>query len=302
MSAQLFPSFTDWYTTGPLAPYVKTIKSHGNLLTLFEAAQPAGDMSDPAVPDLILYQDMLGGSRVRADMGGGRFAVQSRRGDFYLAAPNYANNVVVSSNHKIRCLSFPTSAWMSTLEAANDGSFSFDLEQLYKGPFTAPSIGTLMQRLWQLADDDDPPSRLLAQAAGCEILAEICRLAGTPFLAVRGGLASWAKRATVDLMHAQLAEDIGLDDLAAAVNLSPFHFSRMFKQSFGMPPRAYLVRLRIERACELLETTDLPVTYIANEVGYSSNQVLARAFVKQKYVTPSEYRRAVRDPRRARVS
>ena len=97
-------------------------------------------------------------------------------------------------------------------------------------------------------------------------------------------------------MRARLSEDISLDDLAVEANLSPFHFARMFKQSVGVPPRVYLTRLRVEKACELLEQTDLPITEIALEVGYSSSQVLARVFLKHMRMSPSDYRRTVRNP------
>jgi AraC family transcriptional regulator len=147
-----------------------------------------------------------------------------------------------------------------------------------------------------LCDEEGAPSRLLAQAAGCEILAELYRLGGAPFTPTKGGLAPWAQRRCLELIRARLSEDISLDELAAEAQLSPFHFARMFKQSVGVPPRVYLTRLRVERACELLEMTDLPVTEIAHEVGYSSNQVLARVFVKHRHMSPSDYRRAVRDP------
>jgi AraC family transcriptional regulator len=143
------------------------------------------------------------------------------------------------------------------------------------------------------------PSRLLAQAAGCEILAELCRLGGSPFAPAKGGLAPWAERRSLELMRARLSEDISLDELAAEARLSSFHFARMFKQSVGVPPRVYLTQLRVEKACELLEMTDLPVTEIAYEVGYSSNQVLARVFVKHRHMSPSDYRRAARDPVRS---
>jgi AraC family transcriptional regulator len=119
-----------------------------------------------------------------------------------------------------------------------------------------------------------------------------------PFSPAKGGLAPWTARRCIELMRARLSEDISLDELAAEARLSVFHFARMFKQSIGVPPRVYLMRLRVERACELLETTDLPVTMIAQEVGYSSNQVLARVFVKHRHMRPSDYRRAVRDPAR----
>jgi AraC family transcriptional regulator len=98
-------------------------------------------------------------------------------------------------------------------------------------------------------------------------------------------------------MRERLAEDITLDELAAEARLSSFHFSRMFKHSLGVPPRVYLTRLRMEKACQLLEQTDLPITQIAFEVGYSSNQVLARVFAAYRNRSPSDYRRATRDPR-----
>jgi AraC family transcriptional regulator len=127
-------------------------------------------------------------------------------------------------------------------------------------------------------------------------------LGGAPFAPARGGLAPWAERRSLELLRSRLSEDISLDELAAEVQLSTFHFARMFKQSVGVPPRIYLTRLRVEKACELLEQTDLPITAIALEVGYSSNQVLARGFLKHMHLSPSDYRRAVRDPVRPSIS
>jgi AraC family transcriptional regulator len=129
--------------------------------------------------------------------------------------------------------------------------------------------------------------------------AELCRLDEARFAPVRGGLAPWAERRTLELMRARLSEDIKVDELATEARLSLFHFARMFKQSVGMPPRVYLTRLRLEKACELLEMTDLSITEIAQEVGYSSNQVFARVFLKHRRMSPSDYRRAVRDPFRS---
>jgi AraC family transcriptional regulator len=296
MTAPAYSSFTQWYSEGHLASYVRSMKSAGGFLNMLEAAQPAGDMSDPAVPDLILYQDLLGGSRVSGDVGGGNFDVMSEKGGFFLAAPNFANKVMVDTGHQLRSLSFPIAQWQTVLDEAADGRFSFDRLAIYGGTFASPSIRSALQRLWGLCDEEGAPSRLLAQAAGCEILAELYRLSGAPFTPAKGGLATWAERRCLELMRARLSEDVSLDELAAEARLSPFHFARMFKHSVGVPPRVYLTRLRVERACELLEMTELPVTEIAHEVGYSSNQVLARVFVKHRHMSPSDYRRAVRDP------
>lgn len=298
MTAPAYSSFAEWYGNGRLAPYVRTMKSPGGVLHLVEAAQPAGDMSDPAVPDLVLYQDLLGGPRVSGDMGAGRFSVLSEKNGLFLSSPDFANTVVVDSGHRLLSVSFPVAQWQSVLDEGADERLSLKELQVCQGLFHSPAIQSSLRRLRALCEDEGAPSRLLARAAGCELLAELCRLGGAPFAPARGGLAPWAERRCLELIRARLAEDISLDELAAEARLSPFHFARMFKQSVGVPPRVYLTRLRIEKACELLEMTDLPVTQIALEVGYSSNQVLARVFVKHRHMSPTEYRRAVRNPGR----
>ncbi len=290
--------FARWYREGRQASYVRTWKSRGRTLDLLEAARPAGDMHRPALPDLVLYQDLLGGSRLRGNTGGGYVDVTSDKGAFYLAAPNFDLTSIVDTKHQIRALSFPLAHWQKLLDEA-DGQFSVESLQLYKGSFHSLAIQSALRSLWALCDEEGAPSSLLAQAAGCEILAELFRLSGASLGPARGGLAPWAERRSLELLRARLSEDISLDELAAEARLSPFHFARMFKQSFGVPPRVYLTRLRMERACELLEMTDTPVTEIAHEVGYSSNQVLARVFVKHRHMSPSDYRRAVRDPVRS---
>ncbi|WP_244491384.1 AraC family transcriptional regulator [Bosea sp. Root381] len=265
---------------------------------MLEMARPGGDMYRPALPELVLYQDIQGGCRTRGDSGGGHFDVKSQKGDLYLDVPNFANTINVAAHHRIRSLSFPTAQWEAVLDEAADGGCSLDSLQLYRGPFRSAAIQSSLRNLWALSDEEGAPSRLLARAAGCEILAELCRLSGASLAPAKGGLAPWARRRCLELMRERLSEDISLDELAAEAQLSPFHFARMFKQSVGVPPRVYLTQLRLERACDLLELTELPITEIASEVGYASNQILARVFSKHKHMSPSDYRRAVRDPSR----
>lgn len=296
MTLPRYSSYNQWFCEGPFATYVRTIKSSGGFLNLIETAIPAIELSDPAVPELVLHCDMIGGFGINADLGAGRFSATSRRGDFLLNASDFANSISVDSYHQIRSMAFPVSYWGQFLEDAADRATSLDFGALHCGMFGSSAIRSAQRQLWRICDEEGVPSRLLAQAAGCEILAELCRLTSLPLASARGGLAPWAQRRSLELMRERLSEDISLDDLAAEARLSPFHFARMFKQSLGVPPRVYLTRLRVEKACDLLENTDTPVTEIALEVGYSSNQVLARIFLKHLRMSPTDYRRAVRDP------
>lgn len=294
MTSPAAASFAQWHREGRHASYLRMMKSHGGILDLLEVERPAGDMSRPALQDIVLIQDMGGGSRVSGDLGGGRFDLISRKGNFALAAPNFAASVINDANHRLRSLAFPLAQWQGILGEAADGRSSFESSGIYGRVFDSTALRSALRNLWVLCDEEGGPSRLLARAAGCEILAELFRLGGTPFAPARGGLAAWAERRCLELMRERLSEDISLEELAAEARLSPFHFARMFKQSVGVPPRVHLTQLRMEKARDLLETTDLPITEIAEEVGYSSNQVLARVFMKHHRMSPSEYRRAAR--------
>src|SRR4028118_640589 len=83
-------NFTKSYTESHEAAYVRARKSPGGILDMVDLVRPGGDMSHPALPELLLYQDQVGGSRVSANAGGGHFSVMSEQGAFFLAAPNFA--------------------------------------------------------------------------------------------------------------------------------------------------------------------------------------------------------------------
>jgi AraC family transcriptional regulator len=288
-----YTSFSHWYAEGRLAPYVNKIEHPGTILDLVEAAQPAGDISHPAVPDLVLVQNMVPAERIRGDIGWGRFDQRVRKGEFFLAAPDFDSTVISESDNGFRGLSFPLTQWQTVFDEAADGKFSIENLTIDQGLFSSPNIGSAMSKLWTLCADEGAPSRLLARSAGCEILAELCRLSDVFLAPAKGGLAPSVQRRCIDFMRGNISEDISLEDLAAEAQLSQFHFARMFRQSVGVPPRVYLTRIRMEKACELLEKTDLPVTGIAFELGYSSSQAFARVFFKERNMTPTAYRRAV---------
>ena len=94
-------------------------------------------------------------------------------------------------------------------------------------------------------------------------------------------------------MREHLAKEIGLDELAALVNLSRFHFCTAFRKATGRTPHNWLMILRIEEARRLLETPALAVTDVALAVGYQTPSSFAAVFRKLVGMTPSAYRRAL---------
>jgi AraC family transcriptional regulator len=109
----------------------------------------------------------------------------------------------------------------------------------------------------------------------------------------RAGLIDRRIRRAVELMHSHLAEELPLEELAAAAYLSPFHFARLFKKLTGLPPHAYLAALRIERARTLLATADDSITEIAARVGYANSSHFGKAFRQFTGLTPRAFRAAL---------
>ncbi|MFN2530509.1 MAG: helix-turn-helix domain-containing protein [Pyrinomonadaceae bacterium] len=109
----------------------------------------------------------------------------------------------------------------------------------------------------------------------------------------RVGLIDRRIRRSVELMHAQLDQNLSLRTIAAASFLSPFHFARLFKQLMGVTPHNYLAAVRSNRAAILLAQTDISVTQIAARVGYQSSSHFTKAFRQATGATPREFRKAL---------
>ena len=105
-----------------------------------------------------------------------------------------------------------------------------------------------------------------------------------------GGLSPRQLSRVVDYIDAYLDKNIKLADLARLINISPFHFSRLFKQSIGMTPHKYLSQQRVERAKQLLKESDRSIVDIALECGFSSHSHLSKQFRQITGMTPKAYR------------
>jgi AraC family transcriptional regulator len=171
--------------------------------------------------------------------------------------------------------------------------------------FTCPTISPRLfffdQAVWDTAlklkaeiGNSDPGSRQYAEALSLVLMHELIRLERTRSAAarpLRGGLPVWQQRRVVEFIEEHLAEEISLAALAKLVDLSLYHFARVFRQSFGAPPHRYHLARRIDRARSLLQRPELSVTQVGIQVGFRETSSFARAFRKFTGLTPTEYRR-----------
>jgi AraC family transcriptional regulator len=84
--------------------------------------------------------------------------------------------------------------------------------------------------------------------------------------------------------------EIGIAELAALVNLSPFHFCRMFRKSFGVSPHRYLMQQRVNAAKKLLAQQGLEIAHVAASVGYATQSHFTAVFKRLTGMTPRHFR------------
>ena len=86
------------------------------------------------------------------------------------------------------------------------------------------------------------------------------------------------------------SRDISLDEVSQAVNISPYYFSKIFKEDVGEGFVEYLTKIRMDKAKELLTTTECSMKEICSMVGYADPNYFSRSFKKNVGVTPTEYK------------
>jgi len=158
--------------------------------------------------------------------------------------------------------------------------------------FEDASLWTTLNKLRNLIESEDGELPYF-EALGTVLMHELVRLNARAEIPARGGLAAWQQRLAATYIEEHLAENVPLATLASLVRLSPYHFSRAFKQSFGAPPHRYHTYRRIERAKALLERHVLSVTDIGLSLGFSETSTFTTTFRKVTGLTPSRYDRSV---------
>ncbi|MFC0216180.1 response regulator [Paenibacillus chartarius] len=95
----------------------------------------------------------------------------------------------------------------------------------------------------------------------------------------------------VRYIEEHLQEQLGLSEVAAQVHLNPSYFSALFKEQMGLTFSEFTTRSRLQRAKELLLQTRLPITDIAEKVGYQTSKYFIKLFKDYEGKSPSQYRK-----------
>jgi AraC family transcriptional regulator len=151
-----------------------------------------------------------------------------------------------------------------------------------------PALGPVRDQ--DLVRDQDPVHPTVAKVLGR--MSPVCpSVAGTRASPV---LSRWQITRVFAHIATHFDHVIHTEDLAALVRLSPFHFSRVFRATFGAPPHRYISLTRVECAKLLMRDTDVPLGQIAAECGMADQAHFNKLFRRFVGTSPGAWRREAR--------
>lgn len=174
----------------------------------------------------------------------------------------------------------------------------FDEDTITRGlrDVSGEQDGVLSALLQQLRDEltsSHRPSPLFVQGIAQGLAVHLVRSYTDPNADTsgrQGGLPAFKLRKVIHVLESRLGEGFSLQRLAREAGMSEFHLSRTFKRATGFSPSRYFIRLRMEKARQLLRETSKSVIEVGFDVGYSSPSHFAQVFRREVGATPSEYR------------
>lgn len=213
---------------------------------------------------------VTGGITIAPRGFGGRFDCDGRP---------VASNVFVSRERLQRCAD--AMGWARTAEL------------LPRLNFADPKLFAILALIGAEAREGGPHSRLYLETLLDLLCVQLLRdhsAFSSQTVTSGTGLRPRQVRQVTDYMNVHLDEAVALQQLADLLGLSRFYFCTAFRKATGLTPHQWLVRIRMERAQELLADGRLTVTDVALAVGYQTPSSFTQAFRAAVGVTPSAYR------------
>ncbi|WP_159588023.1 helix-turn-helix domain-containing protein [Chelativorans xinjiangense] len=201
---------------------------------------------------------------------------------------NWDSQVRWQSTRENICVGIPTASMLDL--AAQE----FDLADVALQP---PAFGTVDQRALRIAREmkaelqrPGGANELVVDSLVTLFGAHVLRtygVSGRRTAGPRGGLTPAKAKLVRDFLHEHFSRKLSIRELAALTGLSPVHFIRAFKETFGMPPYRYLIEVRLAAAETFLIKGELAIAEIAYLAGFSNQSHLTATMKKYRYTTPA---------------
>ena len=179
------------------------------------------------------------------------------------------------------------------LRVAAESQCSSNVEVIESSTASDPVISTVGFALMAELESEQENGKLYAESLANILALHLLRhytASRTQPRSSIGGLSGHKLNLVLEFMDANYARELSLAELADEAGMSTFHFAREFKKSTGTTPHQFLLKLRIERAKELLSKSEMPLVDVGFQAGFSHQSHFSRLFRKLTGTTPQSYR------------
>jgi AraC family transcriptional regulator len=177
-------------------------------------------------------------------------------------------------------------------ELVRGGTVSLEPQDAFTDPLIAQIATTIANEI----EGGGFVDGILADALNTALAVQVTRRFADPSALMpepSNGLSLERLNRVRDYIETHLDDRLTLTDLAGVACLSPYHFSRSFKEAVGIGPQRYVLRRRLERAKTLMRRTKQPLALIAQEVDFTDQSHLTSIFRRETGTTPGRYRAAL---------
>jgi AraC family transcriptional regulator len=198
------------------------------------------------------------------------------------------DHTILPAARLMQTLQSPASYDTIISEMVRGGAVDFETRYPIDDPLVSQVVSTLVQKT-----ERDFLDRILVDALNTALAVRMVRhfVDPTKFAPpLSSGLSRERLQRACDYIEAHLEDRLSLADLAGIACLSPYHFSRSFKQAVGVGPQRFVTERRIERAKTLMRRTRQPLALIALEVGFNDQSHLTQVFRRATGMTPGRFR------------
>lgn len=187
------------------------------------------------------------------------------------------------------CYLEPTFLAHAAYESANPEQ----VELMLVLPKPDPLVWQIVMALKTVLETDATNSCFYAESMATALAAHLLRNYATRKHILKeyeDGLPKYKLKQALEYINTHLSENMSLEAVSGELGISQFHFCRLFKQSTGIAPHAYLIQQRVERSKQLLKQKELTINEIALECGFANPSHFAKHFRKHTGISPKQFR------------
>jgi AraC family transcriptional regulator len=273
----------------PRLPLLQSQSNISNILRVEHHCQPANQESECCLPTYLLSIHLGQPIQLERTIDGQRSSDRLTIGDIMITPPCLHRKLFWDADAEFLLLRLEPKLFVSAAYESTHPNRSQIIPQLKLSDPLIQQIGLALKAELEL---DGLSDRLYAETMSNALAVHLLRHYSNQKQLIKpysGRLPHHKLQQAIDYIQTHLADDVSLEAIATELDMSQYHFSRLFKQSTGYSPYQYVIKQRIDLAQKLMTQEHQSIANIALAVGFTNQSQFGRHFKRLIGVTPKQF-------------